>query len=157
MKPSTIFTSVFVIIAVVLLVVIVKRYQLSQRMRVAQGEIVGNVTIDHGLIGISKAATYNVKITYEYKVNGIILRGHLLSLNGNSFASRNEAESILKTIKHNESVTVWYDPENPEYSILLEPRVDRRICLYLLGCVVFSYCSKYYLDSILYFFNTLKK
>ncbi|MET1078642.1 MAG: DUF3592 domain-containing protein [Pseudomonas sp.] len=71
--------------------------------------------------GLRRTETrYEVKARYQYEVKGMHYTGHRISLNSSthSYSSRSSAESTLAQYPVGKVVTVYYNPEQPDKSLL---------------------------------------
>lgn len=151
--PGKIFAFLFSIVAILVALTLVSRFQMSMRMQRTSGAF--NVdpsgkskAIDSnpGKIGTSKASTANVGVSYHYEVNGKPYNGTRLSLNGNSFSSTKNAEEIIAGLSKSWAVSVWYDPKHPEYSVIIEPTVDKNEWAVLTFIIFLAWMSYVFLD-----------
>jgi hypothetical protein len=67
--------------------------------------------------------SYSPEITYTYAVNDTNLNNSTIKFGENSYSSRKKAEEILSNYPVGKNVTVYYDPEKPDRSVL-EPGVS---------------------------------
>jgi hypothetical protein len=67
--------------------------------------------------------SYSPEITYTYAVNDTNHNNSTIKFGENSYSSRKKAEEILSNYPVGKNVTVYYDPEKPDRSVL-EPGVS---------------------------------
>ena len=67
--------------------------------------------------------SYSPEITYTYTVNNEQLANKTIKFGENSYSSRKKAEGIANSYPVGKNVTVYYDPQQPEKSVL-EPGVS---------------------------------
>ena len=80
------------------------------------------VEIDKFMVGGDEtppSPRYRPKITREFSVFGEKFAGSAFSDSGKSIGNRKEAVALANSFKPGDSVTVFYDPRNPERSFLL--------------------------------------
>ena len=63
---------------------------------------------------------YEVKASYAYEVKGVHYSGHRIAINSDSstYSSRSSAENTLAQYPAGKPVTVYYNPEQPDKSVL---------------------------------------
>jgi hypothetical protein len=66
--------------------------------------------------------SYSPEVTYTYQANGLLQEGERIKFGENSYSSRRRAEEIIAQYPVGTRVTVHYDPEQPDHSVL-EPGV----------------------------------
>lgn len=66
--------------------------------------------------------SYSPEITYSYAVNNLGYVNNTIKFGENSYGSRSKAEKIAAGYPIGRNVTVYYDPEKPDRSVL-EPGV----------------------------------
>jgi hypothetical protein len=67
--------------------------------------------------------SYSPEVIYQYTVNDQHYESHTIKFGENSYSSRRKAEGIASSYPVGKEVTVYYDPQNPERSVL-EPGVS---------------------------------
>lgn len=67
--------------------------------------------------------SYSPEITYAYTVNNEQLANKTIKFGENSYSNRRKAEEIANSYPVGRNVTVYYDPEKPDKSVL-EPGVS---------------------------------
>ncbi len=67
--------------------------------------------------------TYSPKIIYEYTANGVQYEGHTIKFGENTYGSKRKADGIAADYAIGKTVIVYYDPQEPERSVL-EPGVS---------------------------------
>lgn len=67
--------------------------------------------------------SYSPEVTYTYTVNNTSYSNNTIKFGENAYSSRNKAEGIASSYPVGKNVTVYYDPEKPERSVL-EPGVS---------------------------------
>jgi len=67
--------------------------------------------------------TYSPELTYEYSTSNTAYEGHTIKFGENSYSSRRKAEGIASGYPIGKKVIVYYDPQDPERSVL-EPGVS---------------------------------
>ena len=80
--------------------------------------------------------TYFPHVTYNYTVNGDSFDGYEIAFSGYSSTDRSEVEAVLARYPVNQVVTVYYNPDKPNRSVL-EPGVRAFPYGFLLGGVLF--------------------
>ena len=66
----------------------------------------------------TSAVHYEIRVTYRYPVDGMYFTGNRIKINPDSTTIRKFAEEELLSYPVGKTVTVYYDPENPEKSVL---------------------------------------
>lgn len=61
---------------------------------------------------------FTLTLDYSYRVDGQDFIGHNLKVGGSRFLSEQQAADALKELEGMESLTVHYDPKDPETSVL---------------------------------------
>lgn len=61
---------------------------------------------------------YKVRAAYDYQVAGVHFTGNRIAIRPTSHSTRQYAERELAEYPVGKTVTVYYDPENPEKSVL---------------------------------------
>jgi len=115
---------------------------LRSKLRACQGwpEATGMVTqsaveVDDG---------YEVRVVYEYSVNGVGYSGSRIQFGSQtSYLRKGRAEAAVSRYPVNSHVTVYYDPENPAEAVLdrtspsgLEYMVIGIVCLVMMVLVI---------------------
>lgn len=72
----------------------------------------------HSDHGTTHSTTYGANIVYQYTVNGINYSSNKVSLGDYSSSDANHAQQIVNRYPVGESVTVYYNPENPSDAVL---------------------------------------
>jgi hypothetical protein len=67
--------------------------------------------------------SYSPEVTYSYNVNNTNFVNDMIKFGENSYSSRRKADEIAGNYPVGKNVTVYYDPEKPERSVL-EPGVS---------------------------------
>ena len=67
--------------------------------------------------------SYSPKVTYRYTVNNVSQTNTTIKFGENSYSSRRRAETIINNYPVGKNVTVYYDPEKTDRSVL-EPGVS---------------------------------
>ena len=67
--------------------------------------------------------TYSPEVTYSYKVDNTNYINSTIKFGENSYGNRGKAEEIAGNYHVGKKVTVYYDPEKPDHSVL-EPGVS---------------------------------
>ncbi len=70
-----------------------------------------------------RVARLCMRLDYLYMVDGVIYEGHRVSVGWQCFGSESRIKALLKRYRPNTVVTVYYNPEMPQRS-LLEPGLD---------------------------------
>ena len=68
------------------------------------------------------ADSYSPEVTYSYEVNNTKFINNTIKFGENSYGNRGKAEEIAGNYHIGKKVTVYYDPEKPDRSVL-EPGV----------------------------------
>ena len=66
--------------------------------------------------------SYQPKVTYKYEANNLSYENDTIKFGENSYGSNRKADEIAGNYPVGKNVTVYYDPERPERSVL-EPGV----------------------------------
>ena len=69
------------------------------------------------------ADSYSPEVTFRYTVNNVDQTNKTIKFGENSYSSRKKAEGIAAGYPVGKNVTVYYDPEKPDRSVL-EPGVS---------------------------------
>jgi hypothetical protein len=69
------------------------------------------------------ADSYSPEVTYTYSVNNAGYSNDTIKFGENSYSSRRKAQEIVDNYPAGKNVTVYYDPERPDRSVL-EPGVS---------------------------------
>jgi hypothetical protein len=93
--------------------------------------------------------SYSPEITYTYSVNNIDQENNTIKFGENSYSSRRKAEGIAANYPVGKNVTVYYDPEQPDKSVL-EPGVSAGSYI-VLGIGVFFILLTLILTPIIFF------
>lgn len=83
--------------------------------RVTRSEVSHSTDADSG-------DSYSPEVTYQYQVAGVAHQNNVIKFGENAYSSRRKAEGIASGYPVNARVTVYYDPAQPERSVL-EPGV----------------------------------
>jgi len=67
--------------------------------------------------------SYQPQVTYKYSANNLSYENDTIKFGENSYSSRKKADEIAATYPIGKNVTVYYDPEKPDRSVL-EPGVS---------------------------------
>jgi hypothetical protein len=67
--------------------------------------------------------TYSPEVTYTYTVRDSLYENNTIKFGENAYDSRRTADRIAASYPSGKTVTVYYDPENPDRSVL-EPGVS---------------------------------
>lgn len=67
--------------------------------------------------------SYSPEVTYTYTVNNVSQTDKTIKFGENSYSSRRKADEVVGNYPVGKNVTVYYDPEKPERSVL-EPGVS---------------------------------
>jgi hypothetical protein len=67
--------------------------------------------------------SYQPQVTYTYSANNSTYENNTIKFGENSYSSRRKADEIAANYPIGKSVTVYYDPEKPDRSVL-EPGVS---------------------------------
>lgn len=82
--------------------------------------------------GEGTSRTYSPEITYEYTVDGRTYEGsNVLPGSGETRKGENWARGIVENHPEGETVTAYYDPQNPSNAFLVENR--ERMYLFVAG------------------------
>lgn len=162
--PGKIVGTFFTILALIVAVTIVMRIQVSMRMQYVNGELAddsnGSKDISYtiGRIGTSKGNTVNVRVRYRYMVQGKEYKGHILTLNGNSYAtfSEDKVKKLISDLTSTPQIRVWYDPKHPELSVIVEPKLGIE-WMWLSSLVLLALLSFKYLDRAVIRMQSLNK
>jgi hypothetical protein len=73
---------------------------------------------DKGWIGRSTYTDYEVRINYEYEVDGRFYNGDRIEVTNPSYSTESKAMQALAEYKEGKKVTVYYNPKNPRHSVL---------------------------------------
>jgi len=155
--PGKIFGSFFAVAAILVALTIVARFQVSMRMRHVTGELAdvagGNnkaITYSIGRLGTSNANSVNVKVSYHYVVNGKRYEGTTLSLNGNSYGTRSEekVKKIINDLTRSPEISVWYDPKQPDFSVIIEPHIGTASWIWLASLSLAAFLCIKNLDQV---------
>jgi len=84
--------------------------------KVVKSEVTHSIDSDGG-------DSYSPEITYVYIVNNEQLANKTIKFGENSYSSRKKAEGIAASYPVGKNVTVYYDPQQPDKSVL-EPGVS---------------------------------
>jgi hypothetical protein len=79
-------------------------------------------TLDHST-DAEGSDSYSPKITYTYSVNNLFYDSGTIKFGENSYSSQRKAQEILSHYPVGQSVTVYYEPDNPGKAVL-EPGVS---------------------------------
>lgn len=93
--------------------------------------------------------SYSPEVTYTYSVNNTGFSNDTIKFGENSYGSRNKANGIAAGYPIGKSVTVYYDPEKPERSVL-EPGVSAGSYI-VIGIGVFFILLTLIIASISFF------
>lgn len=153
--PGKIIGTFFTILALIVAVTTIIRIQVSMRMQYVNGELAddsnGSKDISYtiGHIGSSKGNTVNVRVRYRYMVQGKEYKGHILTLNGNSYAtfSEDKVKELISQLTSSPQIRVWYDPKHPEFSVIVEPKLGIE-WMWLGSLVLLALLSFKFLDRI---------
>lgn len=82
--------------------------------------------------------TYSPKIVYEFSVNGKTFRGDRVFFSSN-FSTSNYEQEVERLNAYKLEKTCWYNPENPEESVLMQPNGEfsLRKCVHALFGIPF--------------------
>ncbi len=84
------------------------------------------------------SGTYGAKVLYSFTANDLAYNGGQVAFGDYSSGSPDHANSIVNRYPQGESVTVYYDPANPEFCVL-EPGLKWQTwMLPIFGLVFFS-------------------
>ena len=78
-----------------------------------------------------RSTTYGAEISYSYDIDGYEYRGNRRSFADYSSSNRRRAEKIIARFAPGVDVPVYYNPEDPEKSVL-EPGINVVSVLFLL-------------------------
>ncbi|MCB8944514.1 MAG: DUF3592 domain-containing protein [Ardenticatenaceae bacterium] len=62
--------------------------------------------------------SYSPEVTYTYQVNSLSYVGNRIKFGENSYNSRNRAQEIAANYPVNKEITVFYEPTQPDNSVL---------------------------------------
>jgi uncharacterized membrane protein len=113
------YLSICVVVGIALIV-----YSLIQRNRVkasrswqtAMGTIVKAEVVEGRS---TDSVEYSVSVAYDYVVNGVRCTGKRIGFGARSYIRKKKAQEQLERYPVNSSVTVYFNPEKPEESILV--------------------------------------
>ena len=86
-----------------------------------EGRITSSL-VDHST-DAEGADSYSPEVTFVYVEDGRSYESHTIKFGENSYSSERKAQEILSRYPMGQTVTVFYDPENPEKAVL-EPGVS---------------------------------
>jgi hypothetical protein len=162
--PGKIFGTFFAIAALIVAVTTIVRIQVSMRMQCVNGVLAddadGSKDISYtiGHIGSSKGNTVNVRVRYGYQVQGREYEGHILTINGNSYAtfSEDKVKELISQLTSSPQIRVWYDPKHPEFSVIVEPKLGIE-WMWLGSLVLLALLSIKYLDRVVIRLQSINK
>ena len=91
---------------------------------------------------------YSVDVRYRYEVDGQEFEGDRLRFGNVSYKSRSKAQKVMNRYPRGKEVEVFYDPENPQSSVLIKGiglswlAVGLGGVAFILGLVVFIKTAK---------------
>lgn len=62
--------------------------------------------------------SYSPEVTYRYQVGDVFYENNTIKFGENAYSSRRKAENIAATYPAGRDVTVYYDPDQPDRSVL---------------------------------------
>ena len=85
------------------------------------------------------AESYSPEVTYRYQINDVLYENNTIKFGENAYGSRRRAEQIAATYPVGKGVTVYFNPDQPDRSVL-EPGVSGGsyivLCIGLLFVVI---------------------
>jgi len=125
------FQIIFLAIGIVMTVISIRQYLLALETydwpfvtgKITEAKIKRYVTTDNPEGDISRQtyeASYIPKIIYNYQVNGQEYTNNKIQYTSHSKDTKQEAKAVLDMFPDKNSVRIYYDPEKPEKSVLLQ-------------------------------------
>lgn len=127
----------FAVASLVLLWGIIFQYRMSNRMIPVEGHLIDihvKLGFEGGIPSPAGGRAYIVEPEYKYIVNGKIYEGTNVKVDGRKYIFKSNADAVVNSLKGRKTVTVWYDPFNPRYSLLIKPAIQIRAVIGL--CVI---------------------
>ena len=104
------------------------RANASESWPMVEGEVIRTDIVSNRKSG-GGSSTYRAKVEYQYAIDGVTRYGARVSYAGNvSSSNRGSAMAIIDRYPKGSDVTVYYDPADPEESVL-EPGISAKIFL----------------------------
>ena len=125
------FQIIFLAIGIVMTVISIRQYLIALETydwpfvtgKITEAKIKRYVTTDNPESDISRQtyeASYIPKIIYNYQVNGQEYTNNKIQYTSHSKDTKQEAKAVLDMFPDKNSVRIYYDPEKPEKSVLLQ-------------------------------------
>lgn len=136
------------------------QYRMSNRMIPIEGNLI-DIDVKLGFEWdetASSGRSYIVEPKYQYIVIGKMYEGHNVRVDGRKYFFKSNADAVVNSLKGRKTITVWYDPLNPKYSILIKPAIQIRAVIALcvtLFLMIWFY--KYFDDKMRKFDRYLKE
>jgi len=142
------FLSIFVIVGMVVALQGKKRLATAKKSAnwpYVEGRVISSeMEIDRDSDSEGTSVTYSAEVMFEYEVAGVVYSANRVSFGQYGSSSPGHARKILNKYPADEAVKVYYDPANPEVSVL-EPGVTFSTYLLLIGGLVFIFFGALFL------------
>ncbi|MBN1120585.1 MAG: DUF3592 domain-containing protein [Anaerolineae bacterium] len=79
---------------------------------------------------------YRTEVEYVYVLNGGEYTGSRITFNDQPFRKRSEAEAVVEAFEAGESITVFYDPNQPENAALSLSAPGGTVATLVMGLVI---------------------
>jgi Protein of unknown function (DUF3592) len=137
MNNPVVFGAIFLVIGLILLVIgILQRNQAqeAQSWPITSGVIIGSGLLEHKHFDAEDhhtEITYEPQVQYQFSVNGQAFAGNRIAFGTVSYPYQTAANKIA-SYPQGTSVTVHYDPDDPNQSVL-EPKAAGGVILLIMG------------------------
>lgn len=122
-----IFSLYFAVASLIIVWGIIFQYRMSNRMISTEGHLIDiHVKLGFEMEPGPEGRAYIVQPEYKYIVNGKMYEGSNVRIDGRKYVFKSNADAVVNRLKGQKTVTVWYDPLHPNYSILIKPAVQTR-------------------------------
>ena len=105
--------------------------------------------------GSAGAKTYGISVSYEYKVKGKLYRSERLKLWPGEYSDAQVRDDVIKGLKEPDSLKVYYDPSEPEKSIIITGDGGRRYSYFIWGAIFLLISTYIVLDRFHMFLKWL--
>jgi hypothetical protein len=154
------FLSVFVIVGMVVAWQGKKRLAIAKRSAgwpYVMGKVISSeMEIDRDTDSDrGTSITYSAEVMFEYEVGGVSYAANRVSFGQYGSSSPGPARKILNKYPADEAVKVYYDPADPQNSVL-EPGVTFSTYMVLIGGLVFIFSGALFLFIINKYWSSQK-